>query len=302
MSKPTKITYDVVAEAANAILMEGGKPSTRLVMARIGGSPNTVLPMLREWQSGRPVVRAADIAVNPEIFRLLAEQISASNAVAVKGAEERATEAEAEVELLAEAGRAAEANVEKLEQVLVQTQLEVASKVRALEDLAVERTRDGQIAQERITTLMAQVDGERERADKAVQTVAKDEVRLQAIPKLEAEVQRLAAFEQSAAVLNAKLEDAQGVIEDLRQRLAAAESATNEARAATDKANREAEQARIGEQSATTRLESATRELEGAKAQLVEVKADAKEAREEAKELRAQLLEKPTKAEPKPKA
>ena len=293
MAKPTKITYDAVAEAASEIALEGGKPSVRLIMAKIGGSPNTVLPMLREWQSGRPVVRAADIVVNPEIFRLLAEQISTSNAVAAKGADERATEAEA--------GRAVEAQVEELELALEQAQGEVASKVRALEDLAVERARDGQIAQDKITTLMAQVDGERERADKAVQTVAKDEVRLQAIPKLEAEVQRLAAFEQSSAVLTAKLEDAQAVIDELRQRLALSEKATTEARATTDKVSREAEQARIAEQSAQAKLESATRELEGAKALVVEVKAEVKEVRDEAKELRAKLLEKP-KFEAKPKA
>jgi chromosome segregation ATPase len=203
---------------------------------------------------------------------------------------------------VAESGREAEAKAAQLEQALEQAQAVIVTKDRNLEALEIERTRDQQTAQETINTLKAQVDGERERADKAVQTVAKDEVRLQAIPKLEAEVQRLAAFEQSSAVLNAKLEDAQGVIEDLRQRLAAAESATNEARAATDKANREAEQARIGEQSATTRLESAQHETESLKGQLAESKAEVKDAREELKELRAKLLEKQTKAEAKPKA
>ncbi|MNF37795.1 hypothetical protein D3C85_701970 [compost metagenome] len=299
MSKPTKITYEAVAEAANAIALEGGKPSVRLVMARIGGSPNTVLPMLREWQSGRPVVRAADIAVNPEIFRLLAEQISTSNAQSAQAAEERAAEAEAEVELLAEAGRAAEANVEQLEQVLEQTQFEVASKVRALEDLALERSRDQQTALETIGNLKVQIDGERERADVAVRKVAEDKVRLEALPKLEAEVQRLAVFEQNSAVLTAKLEDAQAVIEELRQRLATAEKATSEARAATEKASREAEQARIGEQSAQAKLESSQRETEVFRVQALEAKSEVKDAREELKGLRAQLLDKP-KAEAKP--
>lgn len=297
------VSFESVAEAAKAITDEGGKPSVRAVIARLGGgSPNAVLPLLNEWKNGRPLVRASDIAVNPEIFRLLAEQISSSNALAAQAAEDRATEAESVAELLANEGRVLEARVEALELSLEQTKGEVAIKARALEDLDLERGRDQQTAQEIITTLKAQIDGERERADKAVQKVAQDEVRLEAIPRLEAEVQRLAAFEHSSAVLDAKLEDALAVIDDLKQRLATAEKATTEARAATDKAHREAEQARIAEQSATTRLESATRELEGAKAHLVEVKADAKEAREEAKELRAKLLEKPTKAEPKPKA
>jgi chromosome segregation ATPase len=295
------VTFESVATAAEKLVNAGDKASVRAVISELGGgSPNAVLPLLNEWKSGRPLVRASDIAINPEIFRLLAEQISTASAQSAKAAEERATEAESVAELLAAEGRALETSVEALEQELAQKNSEVMTKSRALEDLAVERDRDGQIAQDKINTLLAQIDGERARADKAVQTVAKDEVRLQAIPKLEAEVQRLAAFEQSAAVLGAKLEDAQGLIDDIKQRLATAEKATTEARAATDKANREAEQARIGEQSAQAKLESALRETESAKAQLVEAKAEVKETREEVKELRKLLEKSKAEAEAKP--
>lgn len=286
------VSFESVAEAAESLVKDGGKASVRAVIAVLGGgSPNAVLPLLNEWKSGRPLVRASDIALDPRIAGLIAEQISTASAQAAKAAEDKAADVQADAEAVAEAGREAEARASELEQTLEQAQLEVSSKARALEDLAVERARDGQLAQEKITALMAQVDGERQRADAAVQTVAKDEVRLQAIPKLEADVQRLAAFEQSSAVLTAKLEDAQAVIDDLRQRLATAEKATTEARAATDKVSREAEQARIGEQSAQAKLESS-------KGQLVEAKAEVKEAREELKTLRAQLLDIPKEAKP----
>ena len=189
---------------------------------------------------------------------------------------------------------------------MAEAQAEIATRGRAFEDLETDRARDVRDAQEKITTLQAQIAGERQRADEAVQTVAKDEVRLQAIPKLEAEVQRLSQVDQKAAVLDAKLVDAQAVIDDLRQRLAASEKLTVEARETASKASRDAEQARIGEQTALSRLESAQQEMASTRALLTEAKAEvrearadvkqaheeAREARAEAKGLHAKLLEK----------
>ncbi|MNC08094.1 hypothetical protein D3C75_556660 [compost metagenome] len=293
------VTFQSVAAAAEKLVAEGGKASVRAVITELGGgSPNAVLPLLNEWKSGRPLIRASDITLDPRIAGIFAEQLATAMAQAAKAAEDKAADIQADAEAVAESGREAEAKAAQLEQALEQSRLEVSSNARALEDLGLERARDGQIAQDKITTLMAQVDGERQRADEAVQKVAKDEVRLEALPKLEAEVQRLAAFEHSAGVLTAKLEDAQALIDDLRQRLAASENATTEARSATDKASREAEQARMGEQSATTRLESATRELESSKGLLTEAKVEIKEARDELKTLHAQLLEKSKEAKP----
>jgi chromosome segregation ATPase len=296
------VSFESVAAAAESLVAEGNKASVRAVIAVLGGgSPNSVLPLLNEWKSGRVAVRSTDVVLDPRFTALLAEQITTARVEAAKTAEEKAADVQADAEAVAEAGREAEAKAAQLEQALEQAQGEIMGKARALEDLAVERERDAEIAQDKINTLQIQLQSERQRADEAVQTVAKDEVRLQAIPKLEADVQRLAAFEQSSAVLNAKLEDAQGLIEDLRQRLAAADKATTEARAATDKVSREAEQARIGEQSAQVKLESSQRETEVFRVQMLEAKAEVKESREELKGLRAQLLDKPKEAKP-PKA
>lgn len=286
------VTFENVAAAAEALVAEGGKASVRAVIAALGGgSPNAVLPLLNEWKAGRPLVRASDIALDPRIAGLIAEQIGTASAQAAKAAEEKAADVQADAEAVAEAGREAEARAEQLEQTVESLTAEVLAKTRDLDNLALERERDAEVAQEKINTLQIQLQGERERADQAVQTVAKDEVRLQAIPKLEGEVQRLTQFEQQAAVLTARLEDAHGVIEDLKQRLAAAEKAAGDAREVSAKVAREAEQARIHEQTAQARLESAARELDGVKAQLTEAKAEAKEALGEAKELRSRLLD-----------
>ena len=294
------VSFESVAEAAESLVKDGGKASVRAVIAVLGGgSPNAVLPLLNEWKAGRPRITASDIALDPRIAALIAEQITTASAQAAKSAEEKAADVQADAEAVAEAGRDAEAKAAELEQALKEASAQVQAKSRALEDLATERARDAQIAQEKFTTLQAQFDSERQRADHAVQTVAKDEVRLQAIPKLEAEVLRLGQVDQQAAVLTAKLDDAVALIEDLRQRLAASEKAASDAREAVAKAGREAEQARISEQSALARLDSAVREAESSKALLIEAKddakgarAEAKEARAEAKDLHAKLLDK----------
>jgi len=286
------VTFESVAAAAQALVDDGGKASVRAVIAALGGgSPNAVLPLLNEWKSGRPLVRASDIALDPRIAQLIAEQISTSNALAAKTAEEKAADVQADAEAVAEAGRAAEARAEQLEQSLEAANAEVLAKTRDLDNLALERERDAEVSQEKINTLQIQLQGERQRADEAVQTVAKDEVRLQAIPKLEAEVQRLVQFEQQSAVVTARLEDAHDVIEDLRQRLAAAEKATSEARESAAKLGSELEQARIQEKAAQARLESAARELEGSRSTLAEVKTELKEARSETKELHSRLMD-----------
>ncbi|MQT98134.1 DNA-binding protein [Pseudomonas helleri] len=286
------VTFESVAEAAQSLLDEGSKASVRAVIAKLGGgSPNAVLPLLNEWKAGRPRVTAADIALDPRIAGLIAEQISTASAQAAKTAEEKAADVLADAEAVAEAGRLAESKAAELELALDAAKAEILTKSRALEDLATERTRDATDAQEKISTLQAQIAGERQRADLAVQTVAKDEVRLQAIPKLEAEVQRLAHVDQKAAVLEAKLIDAQALIEDLRQRLATSEKSAAEAREATAKAGREAEKAHIGEQTALSRLESAQHEMESTRTLLAEAKAEVREARTEVKQAREEAKE-----------
>lgn len=285
------VSFESVASAAESLTQGGGKASVRAVITVLGGgSPNAVLPLLNEWKLGRPRITSADIALDPRIAALIAEQITTASVQAAKSAEEKAADVLADAEAVAEAGRDAEAKAAALQQDLQEATAQLQAKNRALEDLAAERARDAQIALEKLTTLKAQFDSERQRADQAVQTVAKDEVRLQAIPKLEEQVKRLGQVDQHAAVLTAKLDDAVAKIEDLRQRLAATEKAANDAREAMAKGSKEAEQARISEQSALVRLDAAVRELESNTALLIEAKEDAKAARKEAKELQAQLL------------
>lgn len=279
------VNFEAVAAAAEAISKEGGKPSVRSVIAQLGGgSPNTVLPMLNEWKAGRVAVRSTDIELDPRIGQIIGELVKSASEQAAKAAEERAADVQADAETVAEAGREAESQVQALESQLVEAQQIIVVKERALEDAQAAAGIEAKNAQERITALQVQLGEERTRADLAVQAVAKAEVRLELIPGLQAEVERLKPFEQQAAVLAANLDSAKTAGVELKGRL---DAALADAKASHD----ELERVRISEQSLQAKLDAALREVETLKANLVEAKSELVTAREEAKEARTETKE-----------
>jgi len=132
--------------------------------------------------------------------------------------------------------------------------------------------------------LQVQLGEERTRADLAVQAVAKAEVRLELIPGLQAEVERLKPFEQQAAVLAANLDSTKAAGIELKARLDAALVDASGSHA-------ELERVRILEQSLQAKLEAALREVETLKTGLSETKAELATAREEVKESRVETKE-----------
>ncbi|AGA88860.1 DNA-binding protein [Stutzerimonas stutzeri] len=292
------VTFESVAAAAEAISKDGGRPSVRAVIAQLGGgSPNTVLPMLNEWKAGRVAVRSADIELDPRIGQIVAELVTRASEQAAKSAEERAADVQADAETVAEAGREAELRAEGLQGQLDKAIQTITLKERALEDAQAAAAIEAKNAEEKATALKNQLAEERSRADQAVQAVAKAEVRLELIPGLQAEVERLKPFEQKTAVLTANLDAANATAGDLKGRLDAALLDAKEAHA-------ELEKVRISEQSLQAKLDAALREIESLKASLGETKTElatarqeAKEARAETKEVRAALAQAPTKGE-----
>jgi len=279
------VNFEAVASAAEAISKEGGKPSVRSVIAHLGGgSPNAVLPLLNEWKAGRVAVRSTDIELDPRIGQIIGELVKSASEQAARAAEERAADVQADAETVAEAGREAESQVQALESQLAEAQQAIAVKERALEDAQAAAGIEAKNAQERITALQVQLGEERTRADLAVQAVAKAEVRLELIPGLQAEVERLKPFEQQAAVLAANLDSAKTAGGELKERL---DAALADAKASHD----ELERVRISEQSLRAKLDAALREVETLKANLVEAKSELVTAREEAKEARTETKE-----------
>ena len=186
------VTYESVAAAAEAIQQAGGKPSVRAVMSQLGGgSPNAIGPLLNEWRAGRPLVRASDIELDPRIAQLIAEQVQKAASDAARAAEERAATVQEDAEAVAEAGREAEAEAQRLTVALEAAHDEAARMTDELERMREQSERDSKASAEREAALKAEAEAERARGDQVAAQLAKAEVRLEALPELHAELERL---------------------------------------------------------------------------------------------------------------
>jgi chromosome segregation ATPase len=233
----TLVTYETVAQACEALSAEGKRPSVRAILAQLGGgSPNAVLDHQRQWKAGRPTVKSADIQVDPRIGLIVAEQIAQAVAAARADIEVQLAEAEQDAETVGKAGREAEERAAALAGELEATRAQLQALNGQIDQLkadaeqvkadAVEKVKT---AEERAGAAIAKAEDEarreREAREAAQMQLAKAELRLEALPRLEAEIDQLKveiaqerkgrqAAEQGAAVA---VEKAGGLVERLAE-------------------------------------------------------------------------------------
>lgn len=290
-------TFETIAAAAEALQAAGQTVSVRAVTAAIGGgSPNTVLPLLREWKAGRPLIKASQTELDPKIGAVIGEQMQLVAAAAAKAAEERAASAEDDLQALSEAQTMSEKQINALlaerddDMALMSEMKEQIQAAKAAAAAAAERT-----AAE-AQTLRSDLATERQRLETANAALVRAEMRLEVVPGLNAEIERLKSAldasqaarqtaEQAAAVLAAKLEAAE-------RRATEAEARNIKADAKAEAVARELVNANAVVQASQARLESAAREIEDAKKAASTANAAAKKAGEEAAELRGKLATK----------
>ena len=186
----TGITFEQVAAVADAIAARGDRPTLRGVRAELGsGSMGTIQKHLAAWQGQRRQIVTSTATLPTEIQRVILSEIER---------EVDAARAELEAELAATKGdrdALADDNEAQAEQIEQQT-----SRLDEIE--ATSQQQAGRIAQLESDLETAWQATERERgvAEQARQALAKAELRLEALPKVEAEVERLrAALEASQA-------------------------------------------------------------------------------------------------------
>lgn len=197
------VTYETVAQACQALDAEGKRPSVRGIIAYLGGgSPNVVLDYQRQWKEGRPVVRAEEIQVDPRIGQIVADQISQAVTKARSDIEAQLIEAEQDAETVGKAGREAEEKAKALDAELEvakgqlqtlsgqidqlkadaeQVKADAAEQIKAAEDRAVAG----------ITKAEEEAERESQAREAAQVSLAKAELRLEALPRLESEIERL---------------------------------------------------------------------------------------------------------------
>lgn len=306
------VTYEAVAAACEAITASGSRPSVRGIIAHLGGgSPNSVLDYQRQWKAGRPVVKASDIQIDPRIGQIIAEQISAAVTASRADIEGQLFVAEQDAEVVSKSCTEAEARATALESELELAKGQIQSQAgqidhlkTAAEQVKADAAEQVKIAEARSAAAVLKAEEEtlRERAAAEVtrMALAKAELRLEAMPRIEAEIATVRAelllaqkqaFEQheAAAVATARLEleVAQRKVfeiqlsESVKQREEAAKCATSSAEQLSDaKVLAQANQSRLD--AAEQMIVRLTEEVETANKSAAEAIQDAKKSGEEA--------------------
>lgn len=290
MARESTISQDQVNAIANAMRAEGNKPTARAIRDQLGtGSMATILKHFQIWQSSQVKAAETPVTLPPGLQRALvdfvAQEIAAAKAdlhadlVAVQ---------QANGDLIAESER---------QSVTIEQQggdIEVLSAEKAeLSGRLSQMDNDLNIARNEAAA-------ERLAAENARTELAKAQLRLETMPRLEADIDRLRAdlekertvrieAEQAAAVFAAKLEAevkarnlADVALNDAMKR---SEEAAQRAVATIEALGNE----RVALKGAQARLDALARELEDAKKEVKESRASAKEAGETAAALRGQL-------------
>ena len=286
----TGITYDQVAVVADTLAALGERPTLRGVRAELGtGSMGTIQKHLAQWQGSRRQIVTSAASLPTEIQRVILSEIERSISEA---------RAELEGDLAATKGdrdALAEDNEQQTEQIEQQ-----AARLAEIE--ATGQQQAGRIGQLDADLLTAREATERERsiAEQARQALAKAELRLEALPKVEAEVDRLrqaleverqarTVAEQSAAVLAEKLAGIERRVVDAEAREKTAVAKLAELEKQSQHVAQELNTARLQVQTGQAALDAAARELGYAKQAAVEALAEAKVSGELAAELRGKL-------------
>ncbi|MBS0512873.1 MAG: DNA-binding protein [Proteobacteria bacterium] len=276
MAREATITQEAINAAADRIRAAGGRPTARAVREELGqGSMATVLRLLQHWQASQGRAPEAPMMLPVGLQRALLEFIGQEVASAKLVLEQELVSAQqAEKDLIAE-NEAQTADLEALQTLHDALHAEHSQ----LEGRYAQLTTDVNEARHTAET-------HRQAAEAARTEMAKLQLRLEGVPRLEAEIvdlkegleaERAAriAADQAAAVAIARLEQTQGAVEDLKSRLVRTEADLREA-------NQEAGKLR-GEVST---LQGA---LESTRQTLRQTQEEARRAEAAAVELRGQL-------------
>ncbi|MBS3962951.1 MAG: DNA-binding protein [Methylomonas sp.] len=294
------ISYEQVAQVADAILGTGQQPSIRTIRDRLTtGSPNTIQRHLATWRDARPQAAATAPELPSTLTAAIAAEIEKAAATARSEIEGRLVQAQGDAAELAATGEQLEDERDELlnQLTIVTTERDQATATAAERATEIERM-TAELARERHAAEQARIEvaqgrNKQEASDERIKDQKSE------IDRLRQQVEQLQtdkhAAEQAAAVANAKLE---AVID----RTLRAEARNDQLEKLNEAATKELNSTRNQITNQQIALDAASREADTLKAQLKETKADAKKAEGEAAELRGQVaaLNAQLKTKPKP--
>ncbi|AJW93575.1 hypothetical protein BM43_7620 (plasmid) [Burkholderia gladioli] len=290
MGREANITTEQVDAIADAMKAEGVKPTLRGVRERLGtGSLGTVAKLLQRWKAGQERQPNAALAVPPALQRAIVDWMDQELTAARATLEaELADQQQAAADLASENERQGEL---------------IADRDAELEALSIDKA----AAEGKATQLADDLDAareeaahERQAAEQARTELAKALLRLEAMPRLEADLaavraeldrerQARVAADQSVAVLAAQKDDLSARLADAGSRRERAEEALSTQQQRTEKLAAELADTRASLQATEARAKAFEREAATATADAERARSDAKSAGEQAASLRGQL-------------
>lgn len=291
MAREATITFEQVAATADKIKVQGGKPSSRNIREVLGcGSMATVLKLLQQWQAGQTRQSLAiNDTLDPTIVCAISNQIATrvQEAIAETTARLADLQIEADAIIIENERQAIEIETQAAELFVLQGQhAELAGRAQQLETDAARTA--------------AELVAERRSIEAARVELAKAELRLEAVPKIEAEIEKIQAelfqartqaaeHHEVAAVATAKFEaevsQRKGVEAQLVEAVRRGDEAGERAVASTESLGNE----RLATQACQAKLAAAAREIGAANEAVIQARNEAKQSSEAAAELRGQL-------------
>lgn len=291
MAREETITAEQVAAAAEALKAEGIKPTTRSVREYLGaGSMATVLKYLQQWKAGQTrQTQAIDDTIDPSIARAISNQLAARVQEATAETTARLADLQAEIETVIAENERQAAEIEAQAIALSELQEQLAATTGRAQQLEADAARQA-----------SELAAERAAAETARVELAKADLRLEAVPRIEAEIVKVreellqarkeaADLHEVAAVAGAKLEAENAQRKKLEAQLA------EEIKRSEVTASRALEfsevlgNERVAVQTTKAKLESTLRDLEESRLAASKAQESAQKAMEEAAELRGQL-------------
>lgn len=290
MPREPTVTYEQVAAAADAIKAEGGKATARIVRERIGtGSMGTIHKLFQQWQAGQGRQAEPALSLPPAVHRTILEfmsqELSAGRATLVA---DLAEQQQVAADLATENERQALA-IEAQESTIFDLQGELAAQ-------------GGRLAQVEADLARARDESTRERqgAELARTELAKAYLRLEAMPRLESDLEAARAAleaersartdaEKQAAVAVEKAVGTEARLADLQVKTENETQARADAERQAAARARELADARVAVQAAQLPLEAAYRDIADLKKAVADARAAAEAAGEEAAVLRDRL-------------
>lgn len=191
MPRESSITQAQVDAAADTIKAEGGRPTSRNLRERLGtGSMGTLHRMLQHWQDGQVRQIETTLTLPPAMQRAILDFLGQEIAAAKAGLEASLAESRQAATDLATENERQGAQIESQATALSELAAENATQRGRLEQLEAETIRTKHEAALQVEATEARAHSEQQAREAAQVALAKAELRLEALPRLEDESAR----------------------------------------------------------------------------------------------------------------